>query len=301
MKAKLGWSRRTGIITTLISVVVLIGFLVPARTGDEGLTAPQLGVLAVLVVLLLIGATLIGARLAGVDPEAQLIANRLMTNSEQRRLMTRWLQRTRWARNVGGYAGLTWWLFGTSLRGDLLLCGFGGIALGSMAAQLHHVRRRPGPRTASLERRSVSDYLNLAVRRRMIGVAVASAVLAAAGLVLPDAQRAFRWGLTALVVVALAHAVQWRVATRPRPALAADLTEADDLARGLAIGRGLAQPAVYCALVMFAHGAGGLEPSLGWLAVLIGMAAWLYALAAWWGNRRLGLDRIIDQPLAATT
>jgi hypothetical protein len=83
------------------------------------------------------------------------------------------------------------------------------------------------------------------------------------------------------------------VATRPRPAVSADLTRADDLVRALAIGRGLARPATFFALAVVARAWLALEPALGGVGPTLGMAAWLYALGLWWRNRRLGLDRLV--------
>ena len=48
-------------------------------------------------------------------------------------------------------------------------------------------------------------------------------------------------------------------------------------------------------LALVAHGASNLEPSIGALAVLASIGAWLYALVAWWQNRRLGLDGVMKR------
>ncbi len=45
------------------------------------------------------------------------------------------------------FVGLAWFL-GTNGRGDVLLFGTGGIAIGAMLAEVHHVRHRRGPRSA---------------------------------------------------------------------------------------------------------------------------------------------------------
>ncbi len=256
-----------------------------------------IGTLFVLVALRLL------AMLAGVDPDAKSIAQRLTNGPDQQRLLARWLQRTRWARNVGGIAGLVWWAFGTSGQGDVLLCGVGGIALGSMVAQLHHIRPVTGPRTASLEHRSVHDYIPAEWRRRMIAVGALASLLVAGGFIVADAGAAVWWGIAVLVVLGSAYFVQWRVAARRRPALSTGLQQADNLARELAIDRGLAQPATYFALALFAHGAGSFEASFGGAATAVSVVAWLYALYLWWNNRRLGLDHILNlehaQPVAA--
>lgn len=287
-----------GLTFMAVLLAVIIPTMVVARssTGDEGSVAPgQLFFLGVLLLLLVVVIARTAVMLAGVDPDASAIAQGLAEDPDQQRLLSRWLQRTRWARNVGGLAGLVWWVLGTSLQGDILLFGVGGIAVGSIAAQLHHVRRPSGPRTASLASRSVSDYVPEGWQRRMIVISGVSIAMSAAGLVLDDARPAVAWGLLAIGVVAVTHVVQRRVAGRPRPALATGLQQADDLARELAIDRGLARPSTYFALVLLAHGALNLQTSLGAAATAMAIGAWLYALFAWWQNRRLGLDHVIDR------
>jgi hypothetical protein len=80
------------------------------------------------------------------------------------------------------------------------------------------------------------------------------------------------------------------VVTRARPAVSEGLTRADDLARELAIGRGLGRPAAYFALALVARACSALQPTIGDAAQVLGVAAWLTALVLWWQNRRLGLD-----------
>ena len=291
-----------GLPVVALLVFISLPVVLFARASSDsggGASIPQLVVVGLLGVAVLVLVIRLPAMLAGVDPDAAVIAAGLTAAPDQQRLLTRWLQRTRWARNVGGVAGLVWWVFGTSLQGDVLLYGVGGVAIGSVAAQLHHVTRPSGTRTARLDRRTVADYLPPGWRRRMIATAALAAALAVAGLVLDDSGSAAPWGGAALVALGACHVVQRRVAGRPRPALATGLALADDLARQLAIDRGLAQPATYFALALIAHGASELEPSLGGWATLISVGAWLYALSAWWRNRRLGLDAVLDRPLPA--
>ncbi len=293
-----GWlsrQRRLPLMAAFLAVAIPFVFVARATT-DGSATAPgQLLVIGLLLVALAVVITQLGVMLAGVDPEAAVIAQGLASAPDEQRLLTRWLHRTRWARNVGGLAGLTWWVIGTSLDGDILLYGVGGVAIGSMVAQLHHARRPTGLRTASLDQRSVSHYIPDDWQRRMIVVALMALGMIVAGIGITDAGTASWWGVAALAVLAAAHLIQRRVAGRPRPALATGLQQADDLARELAIDRGLAQPATYAALVMFAHGSLALEQGLGGVATALAVAAWLYALYAWWQNRRLGLDIVIDQ------
>jgi hypothetical protein len=224
------------------------------------------------------------------------IADHLASDPDQRRLLVRWLTRARWARFVAGFSGCLMWIVGTSGGGDLLLLGTGGIAIGAMLAELHHVRPRKGPRTAGLRVRSVGDYLMSQDARRMIIVSLLAGAVVIVGAVEGHSRAAMWWGLGALFALGTARLAQVRVATRPRPALSESLTRADDLARELAIGRGLARPATYFALALIARGCyslmgvGGVVGSLG--RVCAG-AAWLYALYLWWHNRRLGLDFLL--------
>jgi len=297
MNTRLRLSPR-GIGALAASAVLLAGvpFLGASEDVDVGWGLFRVGLAGVVVVLVVVVVVRVAATLAGVDPDARLIADQLASQVEQRRLLVRWLERTRWARNVGGYAGITWWVLGTSFQGDVLLYGVAGITLGSMAAQLTQVRSPAGPRTASLDRRVILDYLPVKSRRRMIGIAAAAIVMTIGGIVVADTGSAIGWGVAALIVLGLAHLVQRRVATRPRPALNHELRQGDDLARELAIGRGLAHPASYCALALIAHGARNFEPVLGWASIAVSAAVWLYALGSWMDNRRLGLDFLIDEP-----
>ncbi len=75
------------------------------------------------------------------------------------------------------------------------------------------------------------------------------------------------------------------------------LTQADDLVRVLASGRGLARPATYLAMAMGAQAAYAPEPSIGWIGAAAGFVGRVYALHLWWWyNRRLGLDVLIASP-----
>ncbi len=238
----------------------------------------------------------VGLRLAGFDGEAPEIAGRLASDPDQQRLLTRWLERARWARFVGGTSGCLAAFLGTQGKGDLLLMGGGGIAIGAMCAELHHVRPRSGPRTARLDVRTVDDYMMRQDAWRMIGVAIAAAVVAAIGLITGSGLVPLWWALAAVVVLGMARLVQQRVASRPRPALSAALTRADDLARELAIGRGLARPATFFALTLIARSGYSLMSSIGQWGRLIGVAGCAYALYLWWHNRRLGLDFLLTEP-----
>jgi hypothetical protein len=286
----------------LAGVAVALGIpltlLVRGSSSDDGATwggTLILGLLAVLAVLTMVS---VARMLAGVDPEIPELAGRLADAPDEQRLLARWLSRARWARNVGGFCGLVVWLLGTQGSGDILAWGVGGIALGAMAAELHHVKPAPGPRTAMMEPRSVADYLLEADSRRMLAVGVIAALVMLAGVFLDDGGSASWAGFAAVVVLGAARGVQRRVATRPRPAIAEGLRRADDLARQLAIGRGLARPATFFALALIARGSWLLVPAIGDVMGIVAIVAWLYALRLWWTNRRLGLDHLLDQPEA---
>ncbi len=293
-------TRHNGLGLIALGAAATTPVVLLARSGSNtSRSAAELVVLLLVALAVAVLLARIGVMLAGIDPDAERIAQHLAVAPDQQRLLTRWLGRTRWARNMAGLAGITWWIFGTSAHGDLLLYGVGGVAVGSMAAQLHHVRRPMGPRTASLARRSVEQYLPAPWRRRMLVVTGLGLVTIAGSMTVNHAGDALGWGIAALAIMTGAHIMQRRVAGRARPALATGLTSADDLARSLAIGRGLAQPATYFGLALIAHGAVHFEDSLGVVATALSAAAWLYALSSWWQNRRLGLDSLLDQPLPA--
>ncbi len=305
MRAFIDWMARRNRLPAVAAGLGLLALTTIATVSysdgsDATMSIGQLLLVGTLGVILLIALAQTLVTLAGFDPDAALIATRLAADPAEQALLDRWLNRTRWARNVGGLAGLVWWLFGTSLNGDVLLLGVGGVALGSMAAQLHHVQRRSGPRTASLQRRAVGDYLSVGSKRHLVAVGVASLSMFVAGLALGEGRTSAVWAFAALGVLLIANLVQRRVAARPRPALPAGLNAADDLARGLAIDRGLGQPAVYFALVLLAHGALDLRSSVGNLAWWIAAGCWLYALVAWWKNRRLGLDGMLRSNRSST-
>ena len=289
--------RRPKVWVPAILLMVLPAVML-VRVSDDGSSGVGLGTYVVLaLVLIVVAVTLvqIARMFAGVDPEVPLLAEHLAPDRDQQRLLTRWMLRARRARNIGGICGVIVWVFGTSVQGDLLLCGVGGIALGAMLAELHVVRRQKGPRTATLDVRSVGDYLSDQDRNRMLAVGGTALALTATASAVDGFGVAVWSGLAALVVLGAAHLVQRRVASRPAPAIAASLRHADDLARRLAIGRGLAQPATYFGLALVARGAFALRPEVGDIAVLLGVAAWICALVLWWSNRRLGLDFLLDR------
>lgn len=294
-----GWTRlvswRTAIAGALLAITGSVVFI--ALTGGHvsawRVTAVVLlAVAASMVVLVIVNVVI---QLAGIDREASEISGHLAHDPDQQRLLTRWLGRARWARFVGGLSGIVIWVLGTRTKGDLLLLGTGGIALGAILAELHHIRPRKGRRTARLDVRSVGNYMIRDDARRMVGVGVAALAVVIAGIVASEANAASWWGLAAVAALGAARIAQERVATRPRPAVSENLTRADDLARELAIGRGLARPATFFALALVARGCYSLTPTIGGYGTLLGGAAWLYALYLWWQNRRLGLDFLMTE------
>jgi hypothetical protein len=284
-----------------LPVLLLVAFpvMLVVRSTDGGSSAitpmawVALTLLAILAVVVIFEA---GRMFAGVDPDVPALASRLARDHDQQRLLGRWMRRARRARNIGGICGMVVWLLGTQLHGDVLLCGVGGIALGAMFAELHTVRPQRGPRTATLDVRALDAYLMDQDRNRMLAAAGGAVALTAVAIGLDGFGPSALCGLGALAVLGGAHLVQRRVASRPRPAITASLRHADDLARELAIGRGLARPATYFAIALFARGCFELDPETAGLGVVIGVAAWIYALFLWWSNRRLGLDFLLDQP-----
>lgn len=281
------------VLTSVAAVMLVAAFILPVRAGDDGRssTSPWLVVLlAVLFTLAFFVVLSLGLQLAGVDGDARTIARHLAKDPDQQRLLRRWLERARWARFVGGFGGLIVWVLGTQTHGDLLVLGTGGIAAGAALAELHHIRRASGPRTARIEVRTVRDYLLRRDALSMIFVAIAALVVGI-GAAWDSATRAASWWAAgSLAALGVARLAQQRVATRARPAVSDKLTAADDLVRELAIGRGLARPFTFFALALLARACFALEPTIGDAAQVLGAIGWLCALVLWWRNRRLGLD-----------
>lgn len=280
-------------------VVLAVLTLLPVRVGGDDAGYPRVWLvlnLTILVVVLFYVLFSIGVQFSGVDAEAPVLANLLAAHPEQRRLLTRWLERARWARFVGGFAGVVACALATRFQGGLLLFGTAGIFLGAVAAELHHVRRPSGPRTARLEVRTVREYLLPNDEHWMIGVAALATASGIAGVWRDDTRAATWWAVAALVVLGVTRVMQVRVASRARPAVSPELTRADDLARELAIGRGLARPATYLGLAILSKAMHHFEPIIGVTAYLLALALWYTAFVRWWQNRRLGLDFLMQVP-----
>ncbi len=304
------WGRRL-VLRSYPLVLVTLGlgvlFIVPAsmvEAGDESSAMTPTAVAVVLATAVLGGFALfvLGRNLAGHDPDAGRIAARLSADEPSRLLLTRWLQRVRWRRWLGGFLGvLLGLLLSTNGVGpDLLILGFAGIMAGSLSAELHHWRPAggDGPRAAELGRRRLADY---AVRLEQQALAAVAAMAVAAlvadltvGRVAGEGEGepggVWPWSAAILAVLAVVVAMQWRIVTRRRPALPAELRRADDLARRLAVSRGVTRPGLVLALALVGEalnrvGLGGF-----------GAIAWVAAVGLWLFSRRLGLDGLLDEP-----
>lgn len=300
--------RPTFLLTACLVAAILLPLTLAVRistaTGATAAAGARPWVYAGLGLLLLVllAAMAIGLRdlsrsLAGVDPEATAIAARLGERPEQQRLVARWLRRSRWFRNVGGVAGVLAGL-PTGGIGGIVLLGLIGLTAGSLAAELHLLgadrfdRGSTATRTrvAGLERRSLPRYWE--PRRE-----AALAFLGLIGIGLVVADRLGRvdpglragWAVAVVAVVVSAFGIQWRVATRRRPALPESLRSSDDLVRSLAVTSGIANPALSLALAL-------LGQALSETAPFVSAVCWLAALALYWRFRRLGFDWLLREP-----
>ncbi len=285
-------------VVTVVGVAVVLASAAGDESGPTGYVGPAVLILALLWALFLAVRDIL-RMFVGPDPDASAIADRLGQRPEQRLLLGRWLRRSRRYRNIGGVTGvISGFLIGG--LGGMILVGLIGLTVGSLLAEVHLIRpERPAAgdrRTVGLERRSLTHYWR----------PLRQALLAAIGLGAVAAVVAQRfgwwmvgmhtgWAVAAAVVVVAALAIQYRVATRARPALSAALRSSDDLVRSLAITHGVANPALSLALAFIGQALTNTAPVLS-------AAAWLAAVAIFWRFRRLGLDRLLaEPPLDATT
>lgn len=295
----------------LLIVAIGLGllFIVPASVayGQDGSTGPSIAMVLATTAAAILGAFalfVLGRNLAGHDPDAGLIAARMSGDEPSRLLLTRWLQRVRWRRWLGGFLGVLLGLL-LSANGtgpDLLLLGFGGIMLGSLSAELHHWRPAggQGPRAAELGRRRLVDYTVRIEQQAMAALALITLGVLVLDLVhgrvagegKGEPGGAWPWSVAVLAVLAAVVAMQWRIVTRRRPALPAELRRADDLARRLAVSRGVTRPGLVVALAVLAEALSRV--GMGGFAAV----AWLGAVGLWLFSRRLGLDWLLDEPPA---
>lgn len=175
-------------------------------------------------------------------------------------LLVRWLQRSRYYRLVGALVAASYYLvFVVANRhlvlNTLVLCMVAGMALGGAFAELHVIRRKP-ERTAiaGLSSRRFSDYTERADRGVLAIIAVAAVSIAGLSRTTVLAASALGPSLAALLVVAIVVWFQRLVVSRPRSALSADMRQADDLLRHLAVTQGFARPgiALACFLICVA-------------------------------------------------
>jgi hypothetical protein len=117
--------------------------------------------------------------------------------------------------------------------GGMVLLGLMGVTIGSLAAETHLLAPdrvdRPRRRTAALDRRRLADYWAPARQAVMAAVAVAAAVVLL-GRYLNRLQPGTGgdWAMAALLLLVVAATLQWRVATRRRPALPSTLRFSDE-------------------------------------------------------------------------
>lgn len=140
-----------------------------------------------------------------------------------------------------------------------------------------------------MERRFLSRYWEPPRQVALVALGIVSAGLLLADRFgfLDDVRTS--WAVGAVAVVASAVLLQWRVATRPRPALPPTLRASDDLVRVLAITLGIANPATTLVLAF-------LGQAVVDVSVPLSVVAWLLALSLFWRFRRLGLDHLLDEP-----
>lgn len=285
-RSRWGWFslRAWPLVLVVLAVGVPFG-LIDRSPGQT--TAGELVLFGLVLAISGLGLFSLGLSLAGHDPAAERVAGELATDPAARLLLTRWLARTRWRRWLGGLLGAVTGLLVLGSGAGMASLALAGLMIGSCSAELHHLRgnRRSGPRTAGLTQRRLGDYT---VRREQMGlgiVAAGSLVALVAGLVAAE-PTGVRWAALGLLTLAATLALQWRIAVRRRPALPAELHEADDLARHLAVSRGVARPGLALGSAFLAQAVGALGVSS--LAAVI----WVVAVGLFWWGRGLGIDRL---------
>lgn len=282
------------------AAVLSLTFLLAVSTEGSGGAGPVVWLLVSTLILVLVGGVVMTVSSSSLD--ANRLSAAMATEPDAQRLLRRWLTRTGWFRNLGGTCGVVLGLMvGTNgLDGVwILVLGTAGVMVGSMLAELHRVRGDSGPRTAALEPRSVGDYLGARDKRRTVGLVALWIGVAVWALVDSEGRGALPFVIIAAAIILSTWWFQRRVASRPRPGLAAGLRRADDLARELAITRSLAQPSNVVLLALLIPAVRRLDSidadTVGFLSVGI------FLVAFWWwrSNRRLGLDWLVDQHPAA--
>lgn len=240
--------------------------------------------------------------------DAQLAGLDVPPTDDGRALVTRWRDRSgrwRWnaalpaiaaatATGIADQSGVVLGLGGGPVWTNPLLMGLLAAFVGAIAAELHHLRRRPagprptGPRTAGLAPRSVNDHLSARARTRLAVVAVLAGTVSALDLLQADTAAVPAAGLIAIGSAGIVPPIQRAIVTRPRPALPEPLERADDAVRGLAIRSIDAAGAGLVLLLSLMQSTVLLDtavatPAGGQLLTgLVTLAGALIALAWWW-------------------
>ncbi len=292
---------RGGVIA--IGVTVALTTLLATSTSAAGNGGSNIVGLLILAGLVGLVTYALASLLLFEDREATALASRLAAEPDSLALIDRWLQRTRFARNLGGLAGLVLWVstWTNGVNGATMIAfGMGGVLVGAIVSELHRTRPMTGARTASLAPRALSSYLVVRDQRRAAVLVVVW--IALGGVAIGNGAQTGILALAALAIATLGavRALQWRVATRPRPALPDRLLRADDLVRELAVTRSLAQPSNIFALALLVPAfkmLGTADPTSG----ADFLQAIAFVLAVWWWakNKRLGLDWLLDRPALA--
>lgn len=291
------WMRSVPVVTIIVVAVAAssIFWVRGSAPGTESFATQlvEIGLLVLVLCVLGLGAFLFGVNLAGFDPDATAIANRLAVDSTSQQLLDRWTHRIRWRRWIGGVVGLVFALLSGNVDW-LLPIALGGVALGSISAELHlcrSQRRHSGSsRVVSLDRRTIRDYID---RRTVYGLAtvVAATLFSGAWLAMNQGSGAVLWWTgAALGTVVVAAALISIVVHRRRPALSPELRGADDLLRRIAVSNGIAQPMIAFGFALLASQLAAVESDLALPTAIV-------AVVVWWRNRRGGLDYVLKNPV----
>ncbi|MCC5950206.1 MAG: hypothetical protein JJT89_17275 [Nitriliruptoraceae bacterium] len=238
---------------------------------------------------------------------------------EAARLLGRWRDRSaRWRAGTAGPTVVVVLVLSVVLRGgidvgvgvgsdphpawaDPLLLGVLAVFLGTIGAELHHLRRDRSPaaatRTAALEVRTVDRYHGVHAPRRLALVVGSCAVVGAATAV---AGRVPWLALVALVIGGAVPVVTRSIARRARPALPGPLRAADELVRRLATAS-VHAAGVSAVVLLTGWQLGGLSAEVapgGVAAMLLVAVPWVAVVVAvvWW--RQSHPDRLLAGALA---
>jgi hypothetical protein len=241
--------------------------------------APLMALLALVTILTLFAVLLLAQRLRPVErAEVEEVAelSDLDVTIDNVGLVVDAIARTRLWRTVGvlvAVAGCVGWVVVVAMREQrltfelaFLLWGLIGYWAGSVVAELRTAQTDPGdgPRTASLERRELTDYVGswAAVWPRRLGLAgaIAGALALATGSRDPWV---IGFGLGAAAISVAGLVVAQYVLERSRPDLAPDVAAADDAVRSRSL-----------------HAIGGATVGIGIWAASIAVAGAILTLAA---------------------